>query len=141
MPGCDELHQRCSIIDHENERQAHRGLRPFGWHRDVIENLGDEKAVPPVTRPARIANGRSAKEKRNGHRRKKHQSHPADIRLSVVAGLDPAIHLYAGAMDPRVKPAGDERMDGPVKAVSAFARSLHVPTRRQCHPRFRASCF
>src|SRR5712671_734879 len=26
---------------------------------------------------------------------------------SVIAGLDPAIHLYAKKMDPRVKPAGD----------------------------------
>ena len=26
----------------------------------------------------------------------------------VIAGLDPAIHLHAKKMDPRVKPAGDE---------------------------------
>jgi len=27
---------------------------------------------------------------------------------AVIAGLDPAIHLFAKAMDPRVKPAGDD---------------------------------
>jgi hypothetical protein len=26
----------------------------------------------------------------------------------VIAGLDPAIHLLAKRMDPRVKPAGDD---------------------------------
>jgi hypothetical protein len=30
------------------------------------------------------------------------------IYLGVIAGLDPAIHLLAKRMDPRVKPAGDE---------------------------------
>jgi hypothetical protein len=28
-------------------------------------------------------------------------------KIGVVAGLDPAIHLLAKKMDPRVKPAGD----------------------------------
>jgi hypothetical protein len=27
---------------------------------------------------------------------------------AVIAGLDPAIHLLAKKMDPRVKPAGDD---------------------------------
>jgi hypothetical protein len=31
------------------------------------------------------------------------------ISLSVIAGLDPAIHLLAKRMDPRVEPAGDDR--------------------------------
>jgi hypothetical protein len=31
----------------------------------------------------------------------------------VIAGLDPAIHLYAKKMDPRVKPAGDGAKGGP----------------------------
>jgi hypothetical protein len=29
--------------------------------------------------------------------------------LNVVTGLDPAIHLHAKKMDPRVKPAGDRQ--------------------------------
>jgi hypothetical protein len=30
-----------------------------------------------------------------------------DAPFAVIAGLDPAIHLLAKMMDPRVKPAGD----------------------------------
>jgi hypothetical protein len=30
-----------------------------------------------------------------------------DSLSSVIAGLDPAIHLFTKKMDPRVKPAGD----------------------------------
>jgi hypothetical protein len=30
------------------------------------------------------------------------------IQFGVIAGLDPAIHLLAKKMDPRVKPAGDD---------------------------------
>ena len=34
-------------------------------------------------------------------------SHLQCAFLLVIAGLDPAIHLLAKSMDPRVKPAGD----------------------------------
>jgi len=34
------------------------------------------------------------------------------VILPVIAGLDPAIHLLAKMMDPRVKPAGDGRESG-----------------------------
>jgi hypothetical protein len=33
-------------------------------------------------------------------------------RRAVIAGLDPAIHLHARKMDPRVKPAGDGQKGG-----------------------------
>jgi hypothetical protein len=32
-----------------------------------------------------------------------------DAISGVIAGLDPAIHLLAKKMDPRVKPAGDSQ--------------------------------
>jgi hypothetical protein len=30
--------------------------------------------------------------------------------ITVIAGLDPAIHLFRKKMDPRVKPAGDAQI-------------------------------
>jgi hypothetical protein len=34
------------------------------------------------------------------------------MKFGVIAGLDPAIHLHAKKMDPRVKPAGDRQKSG-----------------------------
>src|SRR5215471_12544485 len=54
---------------------------------------------------------------------------------SVMAGLDPAIHLLAKKMDPRVKPAGDEL--GPDAPSQPLRPKLHDVTieirrRREC---------
>jgi hypothetical protein len=42
------------------------------------------------------------------------------VILFVIAGLDPAIHLLANKMDPRVKPAGDDRMPQRLRRVERF---------------------
>jgi hypothetical protein len=42
----------------------------------------------------------------------------SDAPSGVIAGLDPAIHLFAKKMDPRVKPAGDAQ-------VNQVRRNMH----------------
>jgi hypothetical protein len=41
--------------------------------------------------------------------------------FNVIAGLDPAIHLHAKKMDPRVKPAGDGQKGGSTSPERALA--------------------
>jgi mono/diheme cytochrome c family protein len=45
------------------------------------------------------------------------------MQFGVVAGLDPAIHLLAKRMDPRVKPAGDRQCESK-RSKSALAASM-----------------
>src|SRR6202011_3483418 len=51
------------------------------------------------------------------------------FQFGVIAGLDPAIHLLAKRMDPRVEPAGDEG-DGSNRPEYALARELSQIRRR-----------
>jgi hypothetical protein len=53
---------------------------------------------------------------------------------SVMAGLDPAIHLLAKKMDPRVKPAGDELApDGsPAPRPKLHDVTIEIRRRREC---------